>query len=82
MVFGMRIYMRREGCRCVCAGICGLEVGVAACLLFLVTLGSVCEGGEGEEEDKGLVSFVCNVVGRGESGGVLHSRRSVRSAVV
>ena len=40
------------------------------------------EGGEGEEEDEDLVSFVCEVVGRGESGGGLHSRRSVRSSVV
>ena len=40
--------------------------------------------GEGDEveEDKGLVSFVCNVVGQGKSGGGLHSQRSVRSAVV
>ena len=29
------------------------------------------EGGEEEEEDEELVSFVRNVVGRGESGGVL-----------
>ena len=42
------------------------------------------EGGEEEEEDEGLVTLVRNVVGpsRGESGGVLHPRRSVRSAVV
>jgi len=36
------------------------------------------EGEEGEEEDKGLGSFVCSVVGRGNPGGFAF-RRSVRS---